>query len=99
MSANVCLPQDNKELLKEGVWTRPLYCVNICNCEWFNKEAGWPIARQGKVRQENQTKIMLGRRSRSLRRRHEMQSEKDGKYTLEVNTPRDSTWINRNGLI
>ena len=42
----------------------PLHCVNICHCDWFNKEADWPIVRQDKVRQENQTKRMLGRRSR-----------------------------------
>ena len=23
-------------------------------CDWFNKEADWPIAEQDKVRQENQ---------------------------------------------
>lgn len=28
----------------------------LCHCDWLNKEDNWPIARQGKVRQENQTK-------------------------------------------
>lgn len=34
----------------------PLYCVNICYCDWFNKEADWSITGQDKGRQENQTK-------------------------------------------
>ena len=29
--------------------------MNICLCDWFNKEADWTIAGQDKVRQENQT--------------------------------------------
>lgn len=23
------------------VWDILLHCVNICCCDWFNKEAGW----------------------------------------------------------
>ena len=30
--------------------------MNICHCDWFNKEAGWPVAGQDKIRWENQTK-------------------------------------------
>ena len=33
-------------------------CVNICCCDWFNKEADWPIVRQDKARQKG----ILGRR-------------------------------------
>ena len=36
--------------------TIPLYYVHLCHCDWFNKEADWPIARQDRVRQENQTR-------------------------------------------
>ena len=32
-----------------------LYTVKICHCDWFNKEAHWPIAEQDKVRQESKT--------------------------------------------
>ena len=28
----------------------PLHCVNICHCDWFNKEADWPITGQDKNR-------------------------------------------------
>lgn len=38
------------------LWNISLYCVTICHCDWVNKEAHWPIARQAKVRRENQTK-------------------------------------------
>lgn len=38
------------------LWNIPLYCVNIHHRDWVNKEADWPIARQAKVRRENQTK-------------------------------------------
>lgn len=41
--------------------------MNICHCDWFNKETDWPIARQGKVRGENQTKRMLGRRGKGIK--------------------------------
>ena len=37
-------------------WNIPLHHVNTCYCDWFNKEADWPIAGQDKVMQENQTK-------------------------------------------
>ena len=33
----------------------------MCHCDWVDK-VDWPIARQDKVRRENQTKKMLGRR-------------------------------------
>ena len=33
----------------------PLHTAKICHCDWFNKEADWPIAEQDKVMQENQT--------------------------------------------
>ena len=36
--------------------------MNICHCDWFNNEADWPIAGQDKVRQESQTRRILGRR-------------------------------------
>ena len=26
------------------LWDIPLCCVNICPCDWFNKEADWSIA-------------------------------------------------------
>ena len=45
------------------MWSIPLHYVNICPCDWFNKEVDWPIARQGKVRWNNQTRRMLERRS------------------------------------
>ena len=32
------------------MWNFPVHCVNICCCDWFNKEADWPIAGQDKVR-------------------------------------------------
>ena len=36
--------------------------MSICCCDWFNKEADWPIARQDKARQ----KRILGRRRRRV---------------------------------
>ena len=39
----------------------PLHTAKICHCDWFNKEADWPIAEQDKVRPENQTKTKKGR--------------------------------------
>lgn len=33
-----------------------MYPVKICCCDWFNKDADWPVAGQNKVRWENQTK-------------------------------------------
>ena len=27
--------------MNAGLWNIPLHCVNICHCEWFNKEADW----------------------------------------------------------
>lgn len=39
-----------------GKWgIMPSYAVKICHCDWFNKQADWPIAEQHKVRQRNQT--------------------------------------------
>ena len=29
--------------------------MNICHCDWFNKEADWSMAEQDMVRQESQT--------------------------------------------
>ena len=39
--------------------------MNKCHCDWFNKEADWLKAEQNKVRQESQTRRMLGRRVES----------------------------------
>lgn len=44
------------------LWNIPFYCVNACHCDWFNKQADWPIAKWDKVRWENQTKKALERR-------------------------------------
>ena len=30
--------------------------MNICCCDWFNKEADWSVAQQDKVKRETQTK-------------------------------------------
>lgn len=32
------------------MWNIPLHCVNVCHCDWFNKEADWPITGQDKVK-------------------------------------------------
>ena len=53
-----------KSLVSLGMWTGHLPCPRV-HCDWFNKEADWPIAKQDKVRQENQTKRILGRRMES----------------------------------
>lgn len=39
------------------MWNIPLYYVNICCCNWFNKEADRPIVGQDEVMQENYTKV------------------------------------------
>ena len=39
-----------------------LHCMNICNCNWFNKEVDWSTAEHNKFRQENQTRKILGER-------------------------------------
>ena len=44
------------------LWNNPVYAVQICHCDWFNKEADWPIGKQDKVRQKSQTTRMLGGR-------------------------------------
>ena len=51
-------------------------CLNICRCDWFNKEAGWPIAGQVEVRWDWQTKREHGEEEgRSLRSHREKQDE------------------------
>ena len=40
--------------------------MNICHCDWFNKEADCPIAAQDKVRWENQIKG-TGKKKRRIR--------------------------------
>lgn len=43
-------------------------CVNICHCDWLNKEAVWPITGQVEASQDLQTKEQHGqKRRRSLR--------------------------------
>lgn len=32
-----------------------VHCEDLCCCDWFNKEADWPIVEQDKVRWEGQT--------------------------------------------
>ena len=42
--------------MRDILWNNPsVHCVNMCSYDWFNKQAGWPIAEQNKVRQEGQT--------------------------------------------
>lgn len=38
------------------------YCVNVRCCDWCNKEADWPLARQSKIKRENQMRILGSRR-------------------------------------
>lgn len=44
------------------MWNIPFYCVNVRCCDWCNKEADWPLARQSKVKRENQMRILGSRR-------------------------------------
>ena len=39
--------------------------MNICHCDWFNKEADWPIAEQNKFRLETKLKMMGRRKAES----------------------------------
>lgn len=43
--------------LKRKVENAVEYSCTLCECccDWFIKEAGWPIAKQSKVRRESQT--------------------------------------------
>ena len=37
--------------------------VNICYCDWFNKESDWPITEQEEIGCESQTRKMQGGRT------------------------------------
>ena len=42
------------------LWNNPsVYSLYIYHCDWFNKQANWPIAEQDKVKQESQTENKL----------------------------------------
>ena len=73
------------------VGVTPLHCVNIYHCDWLNKKADWPVARQDKVRRENQTTRMLGRRRRILRSHQPDLEEATRKHIDEANEPQGST--------
>ena len=47
--------------------------MNICLCDWFNKETDWPIAGLVQVRQDWQTIERTMKRSWSLRSLEKMQ--------------------------
>lgn len=51
-------------LVKSGIISS--YAVNVCHCEWFNKQADWPIAEQNKVRQRNQTENAGNKKDRVI---------------------------------
>lgn len=38
-----------------GMLNIPLNCLNICHCDWLNKEAYWSITGQVEIRWESQT--------------------------------------------
>lgn len=51
-------------LVKSGII--PSNAVNVCHCEWFNKQADWPIAEQNEVRQRNQTENAGNKKGRVI---------------------------------
>ena len=42
------------------MWNITLHCVNVCCCDWFNKEADWPIIEQDNVRWDSQAENGAG---------------------------------------
>lgn len=57
--------------------------MNICHCDWFNKETDWPIAGQDKVRRENQTKD-TGKKGRVMNCQPDMQRNRRFKMINEL---------------
>lgn len=74
------------------MWNILFHCVSACYCDWFNKEADWPIDRQAKVRWED-----IGKEGKS--EGCQLDGEEASWKGHEVKEPWDSTEMNRNGLI
>lgn len=45
----------------------PVHCMNIRHCDWFSKEAEWPVSGQDKVRRESQRALERRTESGELR--------------------------------
>ena len=81
------------------LWNNPLYCVNICCCDWFNKEADWSIAGQDKVRRENQTKD-IGKKKGGVREVTSLTWRGNRRYKMkEMAILHGGTKISRIGLL
>ena len=71
------------EKLSQKLLNILLPCVDTCHCDWFNKEADWPIAGQDKVRQASQTENAGRKKCRVASRYKEKQ---DGHAILRKGT-------------